>query len=130
MRVINVIVKGLIKFMDTKFGKIKEIKVEIQWDLNFIKNELSVGIILAKFPTKIIMTVEYEEAILEWECFETEEWLAKKNSGHIHYTTLVNDWANTLPNNVQKTTNVEIYYKEMYGLKFYLSSLSYKTNPY
>ena len=92
MRAINVIVKGLIKFMDTKFGKIKAVKIDVDWDLNFVsgfvkqntltsnRGELSVETILLKFPTKIIMTAEYEEAILEWECFETEEWLAKKDS--------------------------------------------------
>lgn len=114
--------------MDTKFGKIEEIKIEVVWDLNYVKNQLNLEIILLKFPTKIKITVEYETAILEWECFETKEWLEKKDLENIHYTTLVDEWTNIPANKVQKATNIEIYYKEMYGLKFYLSSLSYKTD--
>ena len=128
MRAINVIVKGLIKFMDTKFGKIEKIKIEAVWCLNHVRGDLNLDVRFLVFPTKIKMTVEYEAAILEWECFETEEWLAKKDSGYVDYATLVNDWANTPANKVQKTANIEIYYKEMYGLKFYLSSLLYKTD--
>jgi hypothetical protein len=124
------------------FGEIKSITLTEKWDLEkqyrlFVEkgqNEQTkiTPMLYVDFPTEICATVEYENYILEWSCFETKEFIEYRNSNNLTYESLLNSanlfslWNNALVKKIEINQDKENYCLEIFGLKFFLGSLMYK----
>lgn len=132
---------------DINFGEIKNITLTTNWNLEpliqFAYSELANDVShwmdlyengdesrmsrVVNFPQSIDIKVEYDKHILNWQCFQTKEWYDNKNTEKIgYYEDIVDLWKSTPTHTVQVTPSQENWYKEIYGLKFMVSSLEYK----
>lgn len=124
------------------FGEIKNITLTEEWDIEkqhrlFVEKGQdgqikTTSMLYAHFPTEIRANVEYENYILVWSCFETKEFIEYRNSNKLTFESLVNSanlfslWNNTLVKKIEINPSIENYYLEIFGLKFFLGSLTYK----
>ena len=128
------------------FGEIKNITLYTEWGLeplmqlvySELANDVSHWVDLYKngdesrisrainFPQSIDIKVEYDKYILNWQCFQTKEWLENQQQQELTYDTLVDLWESTPTHAVQVTPSQENWYKEIYGLKFVVCSLEHK----
>lgn len=128
------------------FGKMVSIKLNVNFDLDPLANcsrsllsgDLSLWIDLYKkdhhlnqlrtatFPNTIEVITEYNNYILTWQGFQTEVWLDNKDTHNLSYEILANIWESTPVNVVRVTPSKENWYKEIFGVKFFVSYLEYK----
>jgi len=124
------------------FGEIKSVIASEEFDVDrhyrsFIeKKQKEIPTIITtlhvNFPTRIVVEVEYEKYILEWSCFETQKFIEFKNSNNITLALLVDSanlfslWNNPLVKKIEVSKDIQHYYLEIFGLKFFLGCVTYK----
>jgi hypothetical protein len=131
---------------DIDFGEIKNIELNTNWNLEplmeFVYSELANDMShwpdlykngdesrmmrRVNFPQKIEIKVYYDRYIQTWVCFQTEEWINKKDTEKLKsYENMVKLWRSVPIQTVKTTPTQENWVKEIFGLKFFISSLQY-----
>jgi len=73
-----------------------------------------------RFPQSIDLTMTYEDRIIVWSCFQTEEWSAAGKT----YEDVLDEWLASDIDLVPVGRGETIWRKEMFGLVFAASSMT------